>query len=111
MKIFYIISAFIALFLIGFIIPNLVKHETLEPELYADLRQAIGNGIFFMTEKVISNKDGQYPNHCGNEKKQILIQTYTWMMIPRSVIEACIVQDTNNKTLYNRIYGDIKKGR
>jgi hypothetical protein len=110
MKKFYITSAFIALIIIGFIIPNLARYDGLEPELYADLRQVIGNGIFFMTEKIIPNKDNQYPNHCKGSE-QVLIQIYGWMMIPKSVIEACVVRNEQGEITGMKSIGMIKKGK
>lgn len=108
MKIFYITSAIIALLIIGFIILNLAEQDTLDADLFGNVKQSIGEGMFFKTLKIIPNQNNKYPNHCKG-LEQILVQTHTWMMIPGPVFEVCIVKDANNKILYYDVYGNIKK--
>lgn len=114
MKIFYTTSAVIASLIIGFIIPLLiVTSGTPEPVLFE--WHMVGKsepiGMFFVASKIIPNLDNQYPNHFKGSE-QIIVQTYTWMMIPHSVIEYCIYsRDKYGEITDLRSIGTIKKVR
>lgn len=112
MKMFYIISAFIALFFIGFIIPSyIVTSSTPGLVLYEGQMQAMEPfGILFMVSKIIPNKNNEYQNRCRG-LEQVLMQTYTWMMIPGPVIEACVYNRDKHGEIENlKSAGMIKKG-
>jgi hypothetical protein len=94
----YFLGLFIIFVIImGFTIPSIyqqfykIDHFFEEDKAYkyaAEPFQAL-----LLAAKQIEN-NGQYPNRCeGRGYKQILLQTYSWMMIRGPIIEACVAID------------------
>jgi len=63
--------------------------------------------VFILAIKQIDN-NGRYSNRCEERSyKQVLLQTYSWMMIKGSVIEVCVALDETGKFLGTPSFGRI----
>lgn len=106
-----IIISIIAILIFGFILPSLIFSPTsLGSELQNNYQQAAEPlGAFLVTAKILPNQDQQYKSRCVGTYESVILQSYTWMMIPGPVIEACVIKDDHGKIIGMKSVGMIKK--
>jgi hypothetical protein len=97
--------------LLGFLLPPLViPPAALGAELQKNYQGAVEPfGALLRTAKILHGQDDRYGNRCADKGASVLLQSYTWMLIPGPVIEACVILSENGEITGLKSIGAIAR--
>ncbi len=106
-KAIFIAMGILVVTILGFVAPPLIIPPS---ELRENYQSAVEPfGPFLLTAKILRDQDNNYANRCSGETARVLLQSYTWMLIPGPVIEACVFRNGNGEITGLKSIGTVAK--
>ena len=96
--------------LIGILLPVIFQQfNPLHSEVADNYRSAYEPfGKLLLAAKQIDSTQN-YTANCGPLHKQVLVKTYSWMMIPGPTLAACLVSDEQGSIIGIKNFGVVEK--